>query len=128
MNYYFGKTTDLNFDKAVERVTEELKNEGFGVLASIEMHKTLKEKIGAEIDKYTILEACNPPFAYKSLQAEEMIGIMLPCNVVVKADGENRTKVAVVNPVSAMQGVNNPAMDAIAKEIQAKLKNVIERL
>lgn len=121
MTYYFEKETDYTFDEAVERITEELKKEGFGILARIDMHNTLKEKLDVEFRKYSILEACNPPFAYKSLQAEANIGIMLPCNIVVQQISDDKTTVAVVNPVLAMQGVNNPEMDAIAKEIQAML-------
>ena len=128
MKYYFEKSTTYAFDTAIERVTEALKNEGFGILASIDMHKTLKEKIDVDIEKYTILEACNPPFAYKSLQVEEMIGIMLPCNVVIREVSEKMTKVAIVNAVSVLQAVNNPAMNEIAKEIKEKLKKVINNL
>jgi len=129
MNYYFNKTlTNLSFDEAIEKVTAELKKEGFGVLARIDMHHTLKEKIGVEFRNYTILEACNPPFAHKSLLAEDKIGIMLPCNVVVQDAGEGQIEVAVVNPVSAMQAVNNPKMDNIAKEIQGKLKNALSNI
>ncbi len=129
MNYYFNKTlTNLSFDEAIEKVTAELKKEGFGVLARIDMHHTLKEKIGVEFRNYTILEACNPPFAHKSLLAEDKIGIMLPCNIVVQDAGEGQIEVAVVNPVSAMQAVNNPKMDDIAKEIQGKLKNVLSNI
>jgi len=129
MNYYFNKTlTNLSFDEAIEKVTAELKKEGFGVLARIDMHHTLKEKIGVEFRNYTILEACNPPFAHKSLLAEDKIGIMLPCNIIVQDAGEGQIEVAVVNPVSAMQAVNNPKMDNIAKEIQGKLKNALSNI
>ena len=126
MSYNFEKETTYTFDKAVERITEELKKEGFGILARIDMHNTLKEKLNVEFRKYSILEACNPPFAYKSLQAEANIGIMLPCNIVVQQISDDKTAVAVVNPVSAMQGVNNPNMDEIAKEIQAKLVKALD--
>jgi uncharacterized protein (DUF302 family) len=128
MKYNFEKETDYTFDKAVERITEELKKEGFGILARIDMHNTLKEKLNVEFRKYSILEACNPPFAYKSLQAEANIGIMLPCNVVVQQISDDKTSVAVVNPVSAMRAVNNPGMDDIAKEIQTKLKNALDKV
>ena len=128
MNYYIEKTTGYTFEKAVERVTEELKKEGFGVLAKIEMHNTLKEKINVDFRKYTILEACNPPFAYRSLQAEKNIGIVLPCNIVVQETGDGKTDVAAVNPLVAMKGIENPEMDKIAEEIYGKLTNVIESL
>ena len=126
MNYYIEKTTGYTFEEAVERVTEELKKEGFGVLAKIEMHNTLKEKINVDFRKYTILEACNPPFAYRSLQAEKNIGIVLPCNIVVQETGDGKTDVAAVNPLVAMKGIENPEMDKIAEEIYGKLTNVIE--
>jgi len=128
MKYYFQETTNYSFEKAVERVTEELKKEGFGIVAEIDMQKTLQEKINVDFRKYKILEACNPVFAHKSLQAEENIGIMLPCNIVVQENNLNKIVVAVVNPVSAMQGVNNPKMDDIARQIQHKLKKVINNL
>ncbi len=128
MQYYFEKTTNYDFDQSVEKISEELKKEGFGILAEIDMQKTLKEKINVDFKKYKILEACNPPFAYKSLLAEDNIGIMLPCNIVVKEKGENIVTVSVVNPVSAMQGVNNPEMNKIASEIQAKLKTALSNV
>ena len=128
MKYYFEKETDYTFDKAVERITEELKKEGFGILARIDMHNTLKEKLDVEFRKFSILEACNPPFAYKSLQAEVNIGIMLPCNIVVQQTSDSTTAVSVVNPVSAMKGVDNADMDDIAKQIQAKLKSALDKV
>ena len=121
MNYYFEKTTNDTFDKAIERISEELKKEGFGILARIDMHTTLKEKLDVDFRKYAILEACNPPFAYRALQAEANIGILLPCNVVVQQMSESEIKVSVVNPVYAMQEIGNPEMTKIANEIQAKL-------
>ena len=128
MKYNFEKETSYTFDNAIDRITEELKKVGFGILARIDMHNTLKEKLNVEFRKYTILEACNPPFAYKSLQVETNIGIMLPCNIVVQQISDNKTAVAVVNPVSAMQAVNNPDMDEIAKEIQVKLKSALNNV
>jgi len=92
------------------------------------MKKTLKEKINVDFIEYKILEACNPPFAYKSLMAEENIGIMLPCNIVIKEKSKNIVTVSVVNPVSAMQGVNNPQMDEIANEIQFKLRAALSKV
>jgi len=128
MKYYFEKITSYTFEEAVERITEELKKEGFGVLAKIDMHKTLKEKINIEINKYSILEACNPPFAYQSLQAEKNIGIMLPCNIVVRESDNSKTVIAIVNPMVAMRSVNNPEMDLIAGQIYKKLNIVINNL
>jgi len=125
MKYYFEKNTNYDFDTAVKRIKEELQKEGFGILAEIDMKKTLKEKINVDFTQYKILEACNPPFAYESLKAEANIGIMLPCNIVIRETKDQQTKVAVVNPVSAMQGVKNDKMDAIARQIQTKLKNAL---
>ncbi len=128
MQYYFEKITNYDFDTSVQRISEELKKEGFGILAEINMKKTLKEKINIDFKEYKILEACNPPFAYRSLMAEDNIGIMLPCNIVVKENDGNYVTVSVVNPVSAMQGVNNNEMDEIASEIQGKLKIALSRV
>ena len=128
MTYYFNKTTNYSFDKAVERISEELKKEGFGILAEIDMKKTLKDKINVDFRNYKILEACNPPFAHKSLQTEDKIGIFLPCNIVVQEISETETEVAVVNPVSAMQNVDNEAMKKIAEDIQAKLKTALDKV
>ncbi len=128
MDYNFNKITNYTFEEAVKKVTEELKKEGFGVLAEIDMKKTLKEKINIDFRNYKILEACNPPFAHKSLLAEDKIGIFLPCNVVVQEISETEIEIAVVNPVAAMQNVENEDMKQIAFEIQAKLKNVIEKV
>ncbi len=92
------------------------------------MKNTLKEKLGVDFRNYAILEACNPPFAHRALQSEPNIGIMLPCNVVVQDAEEGKTKIAVVNPVSAIQGVDNDEMGDIAKQIQAKLKSALEKV
>ena len=128
MKYYIETTVSGSFEEIVERVTQELKKEGFGVLAKIEMHKTLKEKINVDFRNYTILEACNPPFAYKSLQAEKNIGIVLPCNVVVQEADNGNIDVAVVNPLVAMQAIKNEKMDEIAREIYEKLNRVKDNL
>jgi len=126
MKYYFEKNTDYNFDTAVKRIKEELKKEGFGILAEIDLKKTLKEKIDVDFGNYKILEACNPPFAYQSLKAEENIGIMLPCNIVIRQNKDANVMISVVNPVSAMQGINNSEMNEIAKQIQLKLKKALQ--
>jgi uncharacterized protein (DUF302 family) len=127
MKYYIEKITNYSFEEAIERVAEELKKEGFGILVRLDMDKTLKEKIGVDFRKYSILEACNPSFAYNSLQIEDNIGIMLPCNIVVQQK-HAEVQIAFVNPISAMQGVSNPEMDIIAEKISEKLKNVIKNL
>lgn len=126
--YAFTTTVDLPYKKAIDKVTEELKKEGFGILTEIDVKETLKKKLDVDFKPYKILGACNPPNAYKSLQAEEQIGLMLPCNVIVYVNDKDKTVVAAVDPVASMQAVNNPSLGDVAQTIQNKLKSVIERL
>ena len=126
--YYFNKTVRLSFEDAIAKVTEELKKEGFGILTEIDMAGTMKKKLDVDIRPYKILGACNPPFAYKALQAESHIGIYLPCNVIVQDVGDGKTEVAAVDPLVAMSQVENPALETVAKDVQAKLQRVIENL
>lgn len=128
MEYYFSKLVNASFDEAVTKITEALKTEGFGVLTEIDMQAKMKEKLGVDFKKYKILGACNPAFAYKALQAEEMIGIMLPCNIVIADQGNGITEIAVVNPVAAMMAVQNPALEPLAQEVTEKLKKAISLL
>ena len=128
MEYYFSKTLNVTFDEAVKLTTEALKSEGFGVISEINMHEKLKEKLGVDFKRYRILGACNPPLAYKALQAEEKIGTMLPCNVLVIEQGQNETEIAAVNPVASMQAITNPALEDTALEVTNKLKRVINNL
>jgi uncharacterized protein (DUF302 family) len=128
MNYYFNKTVDQNFNDAVDQVTAALKNEGFGVLTEIDVKDTLKKKIDVDFKRYKILGACNPSFAYEALQAEDKIGVMLPCNVIVEEVDENKTEVSAVDPIASMQAINNPKLESIASEVRQKLKNVIDSL
>jgi uncharacterized protein (DUF302 family) len=128
MEYYFSKTISLSFDEALIRVTEVLKSEGFGIISEIRMHEKLKEKLGVDFKKYTILGACNPANAYKALQVEDKIGTMLPCNIVVQELSENHIEVAAVNPIASMMAIQNPALIGIAKEVTDKLQVVISRL
>ena len=128
MGYYFSKTLDLPFDLAISRVVEGLKKEGFGVLTEIDVKATLKKKLGAEFRNYRILGACNPPFAYKALKAEDKIGTMLPCNVIVQETAGGAVEVAAIDPIASMQAVDNPALGGLAMEVQAKLKRVVENL
>lgn len=100
MSYYFSKTLRMPFDQAVEKVTEELKKEGFGILTDIDVKKTLKKKLNLDFQKYKILGACNPPFAHKALQAENKIGLMLPCNVVVQETSDHEIEVAAIDPIA----------------------------
>jgi uncharacterized protein (DUF302 family) len=128
MEYYFAKTLNVSFDEAVKLTTEALENEGFGVISEINMHEKLKEKLGVDFKRYKILGACNPPLAYKALQAEEKIGTMLPCNVLVIEQGRNKIEIAAVNPVASMQAITNPALGDVALEVTNKLKRVIDNL
>lgn len=128
MKYYIEKTTNYSFNEAVEKVTEELKKEGFGVLSEIDIHKKLKEKLGVDLGKYLILGACNPASGYKALQAEKMIGTMLPCNVIVRELDNGNIEVAAVDPVASMLAVDNPKLIEIATEIKEKLQRVIHAL
>lgn len=128
MEYYFSKSVELGFDETIERVTEELKKEGFGVLTDIDIRATLKKKLDVDFRPYRILGACNPPAAYKALSAEPLIGTMLPCNVIVQEREPGHVEVAAVDPVASMTAVDNADLGEIANEIRAKLKTVIERL
>jgi len=126
--YGFTKTVNLTYQQTIEKVTEELKNEGFGVLTEIDVKETLKKKLDVDFKPYKILGACNPPFAYKALQEEEQIGLMLPCNVIVYVNDESKTVLAAVDPVASMQAIDNQNLLKIADQIKNKLKSVIERV
>jgi len=128
MGYYFSKTLNVAFDEAIDAVTEALKTEGFGVLTEIDVKATLKKKLDLDVPKYRILGACNPPFAYKALTAEPLIGTMLPCNVVVRELESGEVEVAAVDPMASMQAVQNPELAGIAEEVQGKLRKIIENL
>jgi uncharacterized protein (DUF302 family) len=128
MSYHFTKTVDLPFDKAIESVTEALKKNGFGVLTTIDVKATLKNKIDVDFRPYTILGACNPTFAYQALQSEDKIGTMLPCNVVVQQKDDGRVEVSAVDPVASMQAIENPALGGIAQQVQGLLKATIDKL
>jgi uncharacterized protein (DUF302 family) len=125
MSYYFSRTVSIGFDEAVEKVTENLKKEGFGVLTQIDVKETLKKKLNADFKNYKILGACNPPYAYKALQAEDKIGVMLPCNVVIIDQGQGRVEVTAVDPAASMMAVKNESLAPVAAEIGSKLQNVI---
>ena len=128
MNYYFNKTLKGNFEEIINKVTEELKTEGFGILTDINIQETLKKKLDVDFKQYRILGACNPPFAYKALLAEDKIGTMLPCNVIVQEINPGVVEVAAINPMVSMQAVKNEQLHEIAFEINSKLKNVIDKL
>jgi len=128
MEYYFSKTISASFDDAIQKVTEALKAEGFGILTEIDIKATLKKKLDVDFYNYKILGACNPPFAYKALMAEDKIGTMLPCNVIVQEKAAGQVEVSAVDPVASMQAIENKALAGIAAEIRAMLQKVIEQL
>lgn len=125
MKYGFSKTTDYNFEQAIEKVTEELKKEGFGVLTTIDVKETLKKKIDVDFKKYTILGACNPKLAHSGLQVEEELGLLLPCNVIVY-EKNDRTVVSVFDPQIMTAVIENPNIKSIADEVKSKLQKVLE--
>jgi uncharacterized protein (DUF302 family) len=128
MSYYFSKIVNLSFEEAVQRVTEQLKQEGFGVLTDIDVKATFKKKLDVDFRNYRILGACNPPFAYRALQAERMVGTMLPCNVIVQEVNESQTEIAAIDPVASMQAIDNPELAEIAGQVRLKLKSVVEKI
>ncbi len=129
MDYYFNKSLrNLTFDEAVEKTTEALKAEGFGVLTEIDIKATLKKKLDVDFYKYKILGACNPTLAYKALQAEDKIGTMLPCNVIVQEREPGIIEVSAIDPIASMQAVNNSALINLASEVHNKLQRVVANL
>lgn len=128
MSYYFNKVVNLTFDEAINKVIEELEKEGFGVLTQIDVKEAFKKKINVDIRKYRILGACNPQYAYKALQAEDKIGTMLPCNVIVQERDDGKVEIAAIDPIASMQSVKNELLGEIAVTVQTKLKKVIENI
>jgi len=128
MSYYFNKILKGDFDQVIDKVTDELKKVGFGILTEIDVKETLKKKLDVDFKKYRILGACNPPYAHKALLAEDKIGTMLPCNVIVQEIEAGVIEVAAVNPMASMQAVENHALNEIAQEITKKLEYIIEKL
>lgn len=125
MTYHFSKTVPMNFQEAVDKVTSELKARGFGILTQIDVRQTLKAKLDVEFRPYLILGACNPPFAFKALQAEDKIGTMLPCNVIVQQHADGSVEVSAVDPMTSMAAVDNPALAAVAVEVRELLRHAI---
>lgn len=129
MNYYFSKSlVNVTFDEAIQKVTESLKDEGFGILTEIDIKATLKKKLDVDFYNYKILGACNPPFAHKALLAEDKIGTMLPCNVIVQEKEAGQVEVSAVDPAASMQAIENNELIDIANEIRARLQKVIKAL
>ena len=128
MAYYFNTTLSTDFESAKEKVTAELEKEGFGILSEIDVQATLKKKLDVDFKKYLILGACNAPFAHKALNAENKVGTMLPCNVILQELDSGQIEVAAVNPTASMQAIENKELAKIASEIEGKLKKVIAAL
>ncbi len=128
MSYYFNKTLGTDFDDAVRRTVDALKEEGFGVLTDIDVKDTLKKKINADFRKYRILGACNPKLAHEALQTEDKIGTMLPCNVVVQETADGKVEVAAIDPVASMMAIDNPRLGKTAGLVREKLQRVVARL
>ncbi len=128
MSYHFSKTINMPIGAAIEKVTAALAEKGFGVLTTIDVAATLKKKLDADFRPYVILGSCNPQFAHKALLAEDKIGTMLPCNVVVQEHEPGKTEVSAVDPAASMMAIKNPALENIAGEVRTMLKNVIEQL
>lgn len=128
MDYYIGKTIDMPFDAAVAHVTQALAAKGFGVITTIDVRATMKNKLGIDFRPYTILGACNPHLAWRALQAEDRIGTMLPCNVVVSEAGPVRTEVSAVDPVASMSAIDNPELNKAAEEVRRLLTEVVRGL
>ena len=127
-SYAFGKTVEMEFERALERVTQVLAKEGFGVLTEIDVAATLKKKLGLERAPYKILGACNPQFAHRALEAEPQIGALLPCNVVVRVDAAGKTVVEIMDPRAVLQLVERPEIGEIAAEVRARLERVLAAL
>ncbi|MCG2586984.1 DUF302 domain-containing protein [Rhodohalobacter sulfatireducens] len=128
MSYYVSTKFNGSFDEAITKTTEELKKEGFGILTEIDVKETLKKKLDVDFKKYKILGACNPGFAHKALQAEDKIGTMLPCNVIVEEHEDGTVEVSAVNPLDSMQAVQNSSLGDIAGEVKSKLEKVIQAI
>jgi uncharacterized protein (DUF302 family) len=127
-NYVFGAPVAMPFDRAVERVTEELGKVGFGVLTDIDVQATMKKKIGLEMRGYRILGACNPALASKAIAADPQIGALLPCNVVVREDAQGQVHVEAMDPSAVLQLVDHPDVPALAAEVRQRLKQALDAL
>lgn len=123
MEYYFSKTIAESFDNGIQKVIEALKAEGFGILTEIDIKATLKKKLNVDFYNYIILGACNPPFAYKALLAEDKIGTMLPCNVIVQEKVPGKVEVSAIDPLTSMRSINNKILNDIAGEIREVTKS-----
>ncbi|MEJ2594615.1 MAG: DUF302 domain-containing protein [bacterium] len=128
-DYYFSREVDYSFDETIELTKASLKEQGFGIITEIEMDKTLKEKLDqVKMERYTILGACNPRFAYQTLQIEENIGLFLPCKVLIKEVNKNKTEVVMVNPSVLMKMLGNKELEGIADEVTVRFRTALQNL
>lgn len=125
MSYYLTDTATISFDEAIRRVTAALKQEGFGVLTDIDVQATLKAKLGVDTPKYRILGACNPELAHRALQLENKLGVLLPCNVIVREESPRQTEIAAIDPVVSMERTGNPKLAAVAAEVRMRLQRAL---
>jgi uncharacterized protein (DUF302 family) len=128
MGYYFSKTVRMPFAKAVDHVTKALAAKGFGILTTVDIRAVMKDRLGYDFRPYVILGACNPHFAWRALQAEDKIGAMLPCNVVVSETATGSVEIAAVDPVASMMAVDNPELAHVAEGVRAQLREVVRGL
>ena len=128
MHYYFTTVTKGNMAAIEAKIIPLLKEEGFGVLTQIDIQQTLKDKLNVDFKKYKILGVCNPPFAYEALQAENKIGTMLPCNIIIQEISPNTIEVSAINPMVSMKAVKNDKLVSVAKNVSVKLQNIINRI
>lgn len=130
MSYFIGKKMEkgVTFEEAIQKVTTELKNVGFGILTEIDIKSTFKKKLDVDVNNYVILGACNPNYAYNALKSESKLGVFLPCNVVVEEHDNGTIDVYAIDPLAAMMAVNNKVVEAFAKEVREKIQDVINKL
>ena len=128
MTYEMSKTLDTSFQEAIDRVTAELQREGFGIITETDLKAKFKEKLNKDFRNYKILGACNPSLAYRALQAEDKIGTMLPCNVIVRKDDAGKTVVEFMDPNAVLQLVGRPEIGSIAAEVRSRLERVMAAL
>jgi len=125
MSYYLARISTRPFDAVVAETIDRLRAEGFGILSDIDVQATLRAKIGADVPRYRILGACNPQFAHEALRIEDKLGVLLPCNVIVRETGTGDVEVASIDPVASLERTGNPALAPLATEVRRRLANVI---
>ena len=128
MNYHFSKKVSYAFEEAIERVEEELKKQGFGIITRINLQEVFRKKLNIDFRKYIILGACNPQFAYEALQEEDKMGIFLPCNVVLQEHADDEVEISVINPVEVMNSTGNLNLKTFAEELKESLKRVLDQV